>query len=142
MPSQNAPSDPGRLVTIQVVDWKGPIVEVVFHRPIRSLEDVRELVDEADEFMRRHVLPTGARKAYFLTCYDHFAVAKDLAHPLQEAFLRFNEQYSLGDARYGGTLVAQSLVISTAIRSESPSELHATREDALGRLRKRIRGEG
>ncbi len=127
------------LVTIQVVDWEGPIVEIVFHRPIATPDDVAELLRVARGFMDEHVLPSGAQRAYFVTCYDRFAVAKEQAHPLQEAFLEFNRQYSKGDVRYGGSLVAQSLVISTAIRSESASELHPTRERALESLRERIR---
>jgi hypothetical protein len=131
-----------RLVTLEVVEREGPIVEIVFHRPIASPEDVDELLREASDFMVRQVLPSGARKAYFLTCYDGFAVAKDLARSLQDAFLRFNEQYSLGDARYGGAVVAQSLVIATAIRSESASELYSTRKGALRSLKARMAGRG
>jgi hypothetical protein len=91
--------------------------------------------------MEQHVVPAGAARTYFLTCYDGFSVARDQAHRLQEAFLSFNAVYSKGDARYGGSLVAQTLVIATAVRSESASEMHATRDEALGRLRARIRGE-
>ena len=56
--------------------------------------------------------------------------------------MEFNQQYSKGDVRYGGSVVAQSLVISTAIRSLSASEIHPTREKALESLRERIRRRG
>ena len=130
------------LVTMQVVDWEGPIVEIVFHRPIATSDDVTELLRETRGFMDQHVRPSGAQKAYFVTCYDGFRVAKEQVHPLQEAFLEFNQQYSKGDVRYGGSVVAQSLVISTAIRSLSASEIHPTREEALESLRERIRCRG
>jgi hypothetical protein len=91
--------------------------------------------------MEEHLPAEDAHRAYFLTCYDHFAVPHDLAHSLQEAFLDFNRLYSKGDARYGGTVVAQTLIISTAIKAQTPSELCATREEALQHLRARIRDE-
>jgi hypothetical protein len=149
MPSRDKPMPDTRgfpreetaLVTIQVVDWAGPIVEVLFHRGIARAADIEELMRTARSFLEDHVVAAGEPKAYFLTCYDHFSVSHDLAHPLQEAFLEFNRLYSKGDARYGGTVVAQTLIISTAIRAEKPSEICATRDEALQHLRARIRAE-
>ncbi len=127
------------LVTMQVVDWEGPIVEILFHRPLATAADVAELLRETRSFMEETVVAAGKAKSYFVTCYDHFSVPREVAHALQEAFLEFNRQYSKGDVRYGGTLVAKTLVISTAIRSESSSELYATRDEALASLRARHR---
>jgi hypothetical protein len=126
------------LVTMQVVDWDGPIVEIIFQRPILTERHVEELLWDARSFMEQHVVSAGAARAYFLTCYDGFSVSRDQAHRLQDAFVSFNAVYSRGDARYGGSLVAQTLVIATAVRSESASEMHATRDAALVRLRARI----
>jgi len=127
------------LVTIRLIDWTGPIVEVLFHRGFSTSADVEELMHAVTAFVEEHIPAKDGHRAYFLTCYDHFAVPHDLAHPLQEAFLRFNRLYSKGDARYGGTVVAQTLIISTAIRAQTPSEICATREEALQHLRARIR---
>ncbi len=135
------PSRDSELVTLRVVDWDGPIVEILFHRAVASGADVSELLRSARFFMEEHVVSAGAPKAYFVTCYDRFSVSRDLAAPLQEAFLDFNRTYSKGDARYGGTLVAQTLVISTSIRAEKPSEIYATRQEALEHLRERVRAE-
>ncbi len=125
------------LVTMRVVDWAGPIVEILFQRPLAVAADVAELLRETRSFMEDVLVAAGQPKAYFVTCYDHFAVPRELAHALQEAFLEFNRQYSKGDVRYGGSLVAKTLVISTAIRSESSSEIYATRDEALASLRAR-----
>ncbi len=127
------------LVTMQVVDWQGPIVEILFQRPVTTAADVGELLREARSFMEEAVVAAGEAQAYFVTCYDRFSVPRELAHALQEAFLEFNRQYSKGDVRYGGTLVAKTLVISTAIRSESSSEIYATRDEAIASLRARHR---
>jgi hypothetical protein len=127
------------LVTMQVVDWEGPIVEILFRRPLAAATDIAELLRETRSFMEETLVSAGKAKAYFLTCYDHFSVPRELAHALQEAFLEFNGRYSKGDVRYGGTLVAKTLVISTAIRSESASEMYATRDEALASLRTRHR---
>jgi hypothetical protein len=127
------------LVTMQVVDWEGPIVEILFHRPVASSEDVSELLRETRSFMEEKVVKAGLKKAYFLTCYEGFSVTREHANELQQAFLAFNGQYSQGDVRYGGTILAKTLVISTAIRSESSSEHYDTREKALESLRARIR---
>ena len=129
------------LVTIQIVDTVGPIVEVLFHRGITTAADVEELLGSVRSFLEDYVVAAGSPKAYFVTCYDHFSVTHDLAHPLQEAILEFNRTYSKGDARYGGTVVAQTLIISTAIRAAAPSEIYATRNEALQHLRARIRAE-
>jgi hypothetical protein len=126
------------LMTIRLIDWTGPIVEVQFHRGFSSVADVEDLMSTARSFMEEHLPAADAHRAYFLTCYDHFAVSHDLAHSLQEAFLEFNRLYSKGDARYGGTVVAQTLIISTAIRAQTPSEICATRDEALQHLRARI----
>ena len=138
---RDLPSRDSALLTLRVVDRDGPIVEVLFHRAIATADDVREVLHSARTFMEEHLVPAGAAKAYFVTCYDRFSVSRDVARPLQDAFLEFNREYSKGDARYGGTVVAQTLVISTAIRSEKPSEICATREEALEHLRARIRAE-
>ena len=138
---RDLPDETPPLLTLRVVDREGPIVEILFLRPIASITDVSELARAARTFMERHVVSTGAAKAYFVTCYDHFSVSREVAQPLQDAFLEFNRAYSKGDARYGGTLVAQTLVISTSIRDERPSEICATREEALARLRTRIRAK-
>jgi hypothetical protein len=130
-----APAREMELVTMQVVDWEGPIVEILFRRPLATRADLDELLRETSSFMEEVVIPAGRPQAYFLTCYDRFSVPRELARALQEVFLDFNRRYSKGDVRYGGTLVAKTLVISTAIRSESASELHATREEALAALR-------
>jgi hypothetical protein len=126
------------LVTMQVVDWDGPIVEILFRQPILTEHDVEELLREARSFMDQRVVPAGATHVYFLTCYDGFSVSRQQARRLQDAFVGFNAAYSKGDARYGGSLVAQTLVIATAVRSESASEMHATRDEALQRLRARM----
>jgi len=136
-PAKQAPTE---LVRLEIVDWDGPIVEIHFVRPLVSVEDVDRLVAEAEAFVKAHIAPWEDGKAYFLTCYDNFSVPKQLAQRLQDLFVGFNRRYSKGDVRYGGTLVAKTLVISTAIRSESASEIYATREEALDHLRKRIRG--
>ncbi len=125
-------------VTMQVVEWDGPIVEIVFRRALATTADVEQLLEEARMFMDTYLPAARRDKAYFITCYDHFSVSRDQAHRLQEAFLDFNRVYSRGDVRYGGTLVAQTLVISTSIKSESASEIHPTRDQALERLRARI----
>ncbi len=114
------------LVTMQVVDWEGPIVEIQFRRPIATSQDVADLARQARAFVEDNVVRAGRSKAYFLTCYEGFAVARECAAELQQAFLAFNGQYSKRDVRYGGTIVAKSIVISTAIRSESSSE-HSAR---------------
>lgn len=139
--SHDVPRHDSALVALQVIDWVGPIVEVLFHRGIASAADIEELMRTARAFMEEHVRAAGVPQAYFLTCYDHFAVPHDLAHPLQEALLEFNRTYSKGDARYGGTLVAQTLIISTAIRAGAPSEICATRDEALRHLGARVRAE-
>ncbi len=129
------------LVTMQVVEWEGPIVEVLFHKAIAEARDVDELVRQARSFMDLHVAPAGPKRAYFLTCYDGFSVVREQAARLQEAFIEFNGQYSKGDVRYGGSLLAKTLVITTAIRSKSASELHVTRDEALAVLRGRVSEE-
>ncbi len=128
------------LVTMQVVDWEGPIVEILFHKPIAEARDVDELLRQARSFMDQHVARAGQR-AYFLTCYDGFSVTREQAGRVQEAFIEFNGTYSRGDVRYGGSLLAKTLVITTAIRSKSASELHVTRDEALEVLRARVSEE-
>jgi hypothetical protein len=125
------------LVTMQVVDWEGPLVEILFRRPLATADDVTELLRETRSFMEETLVAAGRPKAYFVTCYDNFSMPRELAHVLQETFLDFNRQYSKGDVRYGGTLMAKTLVISTAIRSDSSSEIHATRDEAIASLRTR-----
>ncbi len=124
--------------TVQVVDWTGPIVETVFHRSIETQSDVDTLWSEATEFMTTVVAPR-AEKAFFLTCYDGFRVARDLLGVFQDGLVAFNERFSKGDARYGGSDVARMILISTSIRSARSSNLHGQREEALASLRKEIR---
>ena len=123
------------LTTMQVADWNGPIVEVLFHHPITSAADVDCLLRETRAFMDTHIAPRGSPKAYFLTCYDGFTASRENLRHLQDAFLAFNREYSRGDARYGGSVVAQTLVISTAIRADARAEIYATRAEALAHLR-------
>lgn len=134
------PLEEKNLISMEVVDWKGPIVEIRFRHPITSADDVDELVSEARSFMEAHVARRGDGKAYFVTCYEGFSVSRSAAQRLQDRFVEFNQKYSKGDVRYGGQLVAQTLIISTAIRSEAPSEIYPTRAEALEHLRQRIRG--
>jgi hypothetical protein len=127
------------LITMEVVDWDGPIIEIRFQQPITSTAAADELVRQARSFVEAHIARRGDGKAYFVTCYEGFSVSRESAQRLQDGFVDFNAQYSKGDVRYGGSLVAQTLIISTAIRSESRSELYATREEALDHLREQIR---
>jgi hypothetical protein len=124
-------------LTMQVVDWQGPIVEISFNRPILTEDDVRKVLDQAKSFMQLHLAGTGHDRVYFITCYDGFSVARAVAMSLQEGFLEFNRRYSQGDVRYGGSAAAKTIVISTAIKSTSRSEIYTSREEALSRLRSR-----
>jgi hypothetical protein len=127
-------------LTMRVVDWDGPIVEIVFNRRIASEPDVEIVLREAIDFMRKYVV-AKAKKAYFVTCYDNLDVSRELLTQLQERFVEFNATFSLGDVRYGGTELAQMFVITTSIRSATRSNIFPGREQALAALRDRIRGQ-
>jgi hypothetical protein len=124
-------------LTMQVVDWQGPIVEISFNRPILTADDVHTVLEQAHSFMQLHLVGSGHDRVYFITCYDGFSVAREVTMLLQEGFLEFNRSYSQGDVRYGGSPAAKTIVISTAIKSTSRSEIYASREEALCRLRAR-----
>lgn len=120
-------------LTMEIVEKRGPIVEISFNRPISDEGDAAEVVKEADRFMRETVPPL-AGKAYFVTCYDNLSISREVLKILQERFIGFNKTYSLGDTRYGGGLVARSFIISTAVKSHSESRIFNTREEALSAL--------
>jgi hypothetical protein len=126
-------------LTMQVLDWQGPVVEIQFNRPIVSRHDVELVVEQASRFMDRHFSSgSGEEKVYFVTCYDGFSVNREAALALQESFIDFNRRYSLGDVRYGGSASAKTIIISTAIKSTSQSDICTGREQALERIRNRI----
>lgn len=126
----------------QVVDEDGPIVEKWFRRPVLTLDDVERLEGEARRYMESVVKP-WAQKAFFLTCYEGLDVSSEVLDALQERIVAFNEEYSLGDVRYGGKSFAKVFVIATSIRTASPGSSHfAEREDALEVLRQRVRDSG
>jgi hypothetical protein len=126
-------------LTMQVVDWQGPVVEIQFNQPISSQQDVEAVFDQARRFMARHFPPEpDQEKVYFVTCYDGFSVTHETALAMQESFIDFNRRYSRGDVRYGGSASAKTIIISTAIKSTSQSEICTGREQALERIRARI----
>jgi hypothetical protein len=129
-------------LTMQVVDWQGPVVEILFNRPISSQQDVQLVLDQACRFMDRYFSGTDHEKVYFVTCYDGFSVNHETALALQESFIDFNRRYSHGDVRYGGSASAKTIIISTAIKSTSQSDICSDREQALGRIRARINDQG
>lgn len=138
MPSEaDRPKQSYRFLTLEVVDWNGPIVEIGFERPMRSAVDAAAAVREASSFMRTRVSPR-ASQAYFVTCYDGLSVTREILADLRERFIDFNSRYSLGDVRYGGSHAARTFVVATAVHSASRSNHYETREEALAALRRRI----
>jgi hypothetical protein len=134
------PRDVMSHLTMQVVDWQGPVVEILFNRPISSKQDVALVLDQACRFMDRHFSGSDQEKVYFVTCYDGFSVNRETALALQESFIDFNRRYSRGDVRYGGSASAKTIIISTAIKSTSQSDICSNREEALDRIRAKMNG--
>jgi hypothetical protein len=128
------PSQKLSFLTMQVVDWDGPIVEIGFHRPVETEGDLALLLREANTFMRVHVTPK-ARKVYFVTCYDGLHFASGVMAKAREGFATFNGKYSLGDVRYGGDTVAKTFIIAQSIEAATRSHIFETREQALAALR-------
>jgi hypothetical protein len=137
---QTGGASDGSFLTIDVVDWNGPIVELGFNRPINNEHDADAVVREAHTFMRTRLAPR-ARKAYFVTCYDDLVVSPKHLERLREGFLGFNAAYSLGDVRYGGAHFAKTFIISAAVRAAERSNIHPDRESALKALRDHIRAD-
>jgi hypothetical protein len=135
------PSQSFRYLSLEVVDWTGPIVEIRFDKPIESATDAATAVREASSFMRTRVRPR-ASQAYFITCYDGLAITRETLNELREQFIDFNKRFSLGDVRYGGGHVAKTFVVSTAIQSASRSNHFETRAEALAVLHTQIRAAG
>lgn len=127
-----------RFLTLEVADWTGPIVEISFDRPIDSTADAAAAVREASLFMRTLVAPRSTT-AYFITCYDGLSVTRDPLSELQQRFIKFNEKFSVGDVRYGGSHFAKTFVVATSIQSASRSNHHESRAEALAALREKIR---
>jgi len=123
-----------QLLTMEVLDWEGPIVEIRFNGRVSTQEDVRQLAVEANAFVEACVL-SRAERAYFVTCYDGLSAPSDILVELQDAFVDFNQRFSLGDVRYGGGDLAQTVAITTAIRSGHPSKVHSSRKEAVAFLR-------
>jgi hypothetical protein len=132
------PSQSFRFLSLAVVDWNGPIVEITFDKPIETTTDTATAVREASTFMRTRVSPR-ASKAYFITCYDGLVITRETLNELRERFIEFNQRFSLGDVRYGGSHVARTFVVSTAIQSASRSNHFETRPEALAVLHRQIR---
>ena len=103
-----------------------------------AFTDVNTAVREATSFMRTRVSPR-ASQAYFITCYDGLVITRETLNELRERFIDFNGRYSLGDVRYGGSHVAKTFVVSTAIQSASRSNHFETRPEALAVLHRQIR---
>lgn len=135
------PVESYRFLSLEVVDWSGPIVEIRFDKPIETMTDVGAAVREASLFMRTKVQPR-ADTAYFITCYDDLSITRETLNELREQFIGFNERFSVGDVRYGGGHVARTFVVSTSIQSASRSNHYETRNEALSALRRQIRAAG
>ncbi|MCP4895660.1 MAG: hypothetical protein GY906_01695 [bacterium] len=124
-------------LTMQVVDWKGPIVEIRFHRPVETTAQVDTLLREANSFMRVEVSPS-ARQVYFVTCYDNLHFSPDVLEHAREGFARFNDRYSLGDVRYGGNAVTKTFIIAQSIKSATRSAIFETRGQAIQAIRAKL----
>ncbi len=124
-------------LTMQVVDWKGPIVEIGFHRPVETNAQVETLLREANSFMRIHVL-SRAGQVYFVTCYDNLHFSPDVLERAREGFAKFNDKYSLGDVRYGGDKVTKTFIIAQSIRAATRSAIFETRKQALEAIRAKM----
>lgn len=125
-------------ITMEVVDWKGPIVETSFHRPIDTTDDAEAVIREAIEFMEQWIRPRFGG-AFFLTCYDGLKISREVAIHLQNRFLEFNRAYSKGDARYAFNTAAKAFVIATAIKASEKPNFYTGRTEALIALRALIR---
>lgn len=128
-------------LTMQVVDWKGPIVEIGFNKPVETEAHVETLLREANTFMRNHVTPR-AGQAFFVTCYDNLHFAPNVLEKAREGFARFNDKYSLGDVRYGGDTVAKTFIIAQSIKASTRSAIFATRDEALNAVAAKIQISG
>lgn len=120
-------------LTMQIVDNRGPIVEVKFVRNIETEADVKALVEEASEWVKATFGPTG--KAYFLNCYDNLSIPLKLVDALKNGFFTFNKNHSKSDVRYGGGVSTKAFWISTAIKEGVSSNFYNTREEGLEVLR-------
>ena len=138
---EDLPSRSYRFLTLEVVDWTGPIVEITFDRAIDSIADAGAAVREASLFMRTLVAPRSS-SAFFITCYDGLSVTREPLSELQQRFIEFNEKFSVGDVRYGGSHFAKTFVVATSIQSASRSNHFESRADALVALREKIRLAG
>lgn len=137
-PNNDLPHRSYRFLTLQVVDWDGPVVEIGFDRPIESKADAGAAVREASLFMRTQVAPRSPT-AFFITCYDGLTVGREPLAELQQRFIEFNEKFSVGDVRYGGSTFARTFVTATSIQSASRSNHYQSRDEALSALREKIR---
>ena len=132
------PKESYRFLTLEVVDWNGPIVEIRFDKTIEATADVSAAVREASLFMRTKVQPRS-KSAFFITCYDDLSITRETLNELREQFIVFNERFSEGDVRYGGGHVARTFVVSTSIQSASRSNHYEKRNEALAALRRQMR---
>jgi hypothetical protein len=123
-----------RFLTMEVVDWSGPIVEIRFNRSVETEVDVAALLREANSFMRVHVTPR-ARKTYFVTCYDNLHFSSKVLEKAREGFAQFNGRYSLGDVRYGGDTVTKTFIIAQSIKAATSSAIYETRQQAIDAIR-------
>jgi hypothetical protein len=126
-----------RFLTMEVVDWAGPIVEIRFNLPVETDHDVEMLLVEANSFMRIHVVPR-AYKAYFVTCYDNLRFSREALIRAREGFAGFNERFSLGDVRYGGDAATRTFIIAQSIETATSSAIFETRKQALDAIRAKM----
>jgi hypothetical protein len=124
-----------RFLTMEVVDWTGPIVEIRFNQPVERNEQVDTLLREANSFMKIHVKPR-AQKAFFVTCYDNLHFSPEVLERARAGFAEFNANYSLGDVRYGGDAVTKTFIIAQSIKAATSSAIFQTRRQAIDAIRK------
>ncbi len=136
--ADSLPNESYRFLSLEVVDWAGPIVEIRFCGAIESNSDVSAAVREASLFMRTKVLPRS-NTAFFITCYDGLSITRETLNELREQFIGFNARFSAGDVRYGGGHVARTFVVSASIQSASRSNHFESRNEALAAVRRQIR---
>lgn len=109
---------------------KEKIVDVSFPPPEVRLE-TRQQIDDHFDFMMDWWRRTCGEKVYFLVDYQNFFVDLKQNEHYGKRMKELIDAAALGVVRYGGDSIQRTGVRLYSLRLHSPSNLYASRDEAL-----------